>query len=60
MPVGNVLAGPLAEQLGTQSVLLGCAAVFLVAGLAPLAAQGTRALSRPTSSDSTAAYNRSG
>jgi MFS family permease len=57
MPVGNALAGPLAEQLGTRPVLLGCAAVFLVAGLAPLATQGTRALNRPISSDLAVAYN---
>lgn len=57
MPVGHALAGPLADRFGTQPVLLGCAAVFLVAGLAPLAARGTRALGHTKSPDSATAHN---
>jgi MFS family permease len=44
MPLGNALAGPLADRLGVHPVLLGCAVVLLVAGLSPLVVPGTRAL----------------
>lgn len=44
MPVGYAMAGPLSSALGTAPVLLGCAAVLLLAGLAPLALRGTRDL----------------
>jgi len=45
MPVGNALAGPLTGMFGLDAVLLGGAAVLLVAGLFPLLARGTRTLS---------------
>jgi MFS-type transporter involved in bile tolerance (Atg22 family) len=48
MPVGNALAGPLADRFGTHVVLLGAAAVLLVAGLAPVALRGTRDLRAAT------------
>jgi MFS family permease len=58
MPVGNALAGPLADHLGVKPVLLGCALVLLVAGLAPLALRGTRVLrsaaSRPVAAPASA------
>jgi MFS family permease len=44
MPVGNALAGPLADRFGTHVVLLGAAGVLLVAGLAPVALRDTRNL----------------
>jgi predicted MFS family arabinose efflux permease len=44
MPVGNALAGPLADRFGSHPVLLVCALVLLVAGVAPIAARGTRVL----------------
>jgi MFS family permease len=46
MPLGNALAGPLADRYGVHPVLGGCAVVLLVAGLAPLAARGTSRLGR--------------
>lgn len=46
MPVGNALAGPLAQAFGIDRVFLGAAAVIGCAGLAPLLARGTRALGR--------------
>jgi MFS family permease len=52
MPLGNALAGPLADHLGVKQVLLVCAVALLAAGLAPLAYRSTRELrsaaSRPT------------
>jgi MFS family permease len=51
MPVGNALAGPLADHLGVKPVLLACAPVLLVAGLAPLAARGTRMLTSAAATD---------
>lgn len=44
MPLGNALAGPLADRLGLHPVLLGCALCLLVAGVAPLALRSTRVL----------------
>jgi MFS family permease len=44
MPLGNALAGPLADRYGTHPVLLVCALVLLVAGVGPIAARGTRVL----------------
>jgi MFS family permease len=44
MPLGNALAGPLADHIGLHPVLLGCAVVLLVAGAAPLAWRSTRRL----------------
>ena len=44
MPLGNALAGPLADRYGTHPVLLVCALVLLVAGIGPIAARGTRVL----------------
>jgi len=46
MPLGNALAGPLADWFGLNPVLVGCAVVILVAGVAPLAVRGTRRLGR--------------
>jgi hypothetical protein len=46
MPIGNALAGPLAEAFGTDRVLVACAAVLFAAGLAPLALRSTRQLTR--------------
>lgn len=46
MPSGNLLAGPLQGWFGIDHVLLGCAAVLLVASLSPLAVVGTRTLTR--------------
>ncbi len=45
MPVGNALAGPLADALGMNTVLLGAAVVLAIAGVFPLLAPGTRRLS---------------
>jgi len=42
MPVGNALAGPLSSTFGIDPILVGCAAVMLLAGCAPLAIRGTR------------------
>lgn len=46
MPLGSILAGPLALALGTDRVLVGCAAVLFLASLSPLLARGTRELVR--------------
>jgi MFS family permease len=46
MPVGNALAGPLAQAYGINPVLVACAMVFLVASLAPLFVRGSRNLTR--------------
>ena len=46
MPVGNALAGPLAQAYGINPVLVVCAMVFLAASLAPLFAPGSRNLTR--------------
>jgi MFS family permease len=42
MPVGNALAGPLSSTFGIGPVLVVCAAVMLLAGVAPLAIRSTR------------------
>jgi hypothetical protein len=47
MPVGNALAGPLADTFGLNPVMVACATVLLAAAVAPLLVAGTRALSRP-------------
>ena len=47
MPLGNALAGPLADTFGLNQVMVACAAVLLAAALAPLSVTGTRALQRP-------------
>lgn len=44
MPVGNAIAGPLADTLGMDTVLIGAALVLAVAGVFPLLAPGTRRL----------------
>ncbi|GAB3585735.1 MFS transporter [Calidifontibacter terrae] len=44
MPVGMALAGPLVDATGEKPLLLLCAAILLVAGLAPLALRSTRRL----------------
>jgi MFS family permease len=53
MPLGNALAGPLADRFGTHPVLLGAAVVLLVAGLAPLALRGTRQLKSAATTQAT-------
>ena len=45
MPVGNALAGPLANWLGIKPVIAGCAIVLALAGATPLTVAGTRTLS---------------
>lgn len=46
MPLGNALAGPLADGFGIKPVLLGCAAVLAGCALAPLAWRSSRHLRR--------------
>lgn len=46
MPLGNALAGPLALAFGMDPVLIGSAAVLLLASLAPLLVPGSRHLTR--------------
>lgn len=48
MPLGNALAGPLAEWFGVKQVIGGCAVVLLVATVSPLAWRSSRNLQRPT------------
>ncbi|GAA3455027.1 MFS transporter [Dactylosporangium matsuzakiense] len=48
MPVGNVLAGPLAAAYGTNRVLTVCAAVLFAAALSQLLIPSTRRLTRAT------------
>ncbi|MFI5915189.1 MFS transporter [Dactylosporangium sp. NPDC051541] len=48
MPIGNVLAGPLAQAYGTNRVLTVCAAVLFGAALSQLFIPGTRRLTRGT------------
>jgi MFS family permease len=51
MPLGNALAGPLANALGIDRVLAGCAVVLCGASLAPLLVRGTLRLARPSADD---------
>ncbi|TFC58210.1 MFS transporter [Cryobacterium sp. TMB1-7] len=44
IPVGEILVGPLAHAWGTTPVLLGCAAVIVVASLAALSVRSVRRL----------------
>ena len=44
IPVGEILVGPLAHAFGTTPVLLGCAAVIVVASLVALSAGSIRRL----------------
>lgn len=44
IPVGEILVGPLAHAFGTTPVLLGCAAVIVVASLAALSVPAVRHL----------------
>ncbi|WP_104164434.1 MFS transporter [Cryobacterium sp. N22] len=44
IPVGEILVGPLAHLWGTTPVLLGCAAVIVVASLAALSVRSVRRL----------------
>lgn len=46
MPIGNILAGPLAASAGTDPVLIGCAVILLGSGAAPLFVRGSRRLTR--------------
>jgi MFS family permease len=48
MPVGNMLAGPLAVAVGTPPVIAACALVLLGAGMMPLFVRSTRTLIRVT------------
>jgi hypothetical protein len=47
MPLGNALAGPLANAFGIDRVLTGCALVLGGASVAPLFVSGSRGLTRP-------------
>ena len=49
MPLGNALAGPLAQAFGIDWTLFTCAMVLFGASLAPLFVSGTRTLTRHTS-----------
>jgi MFS family permease len=51
MPVGNVLAGPLAAAYGTSKVLTACAAVLFLSAAAQLLVPGTRTLTRTPAAD---------
>ncbi|ROP49734.1 methyltransferase family protein [Rathayibacter sp. PhB185] len=42
VPLGEALVGPLADLVGTRAVLLGCAAVIVVASLAAVASRSVR------------------
>jgi MFS family permease len=53
MPLGNALAGPLANALGINRVLAGCALVLFGASLGPLFVPGSRRLTRPMTQHST-------
>lgn len=44
MPLGNALAGPLSQWYGVKPVIAGCAAVLMVASLAPLLWRSNRHL----------------
>ncbi|CAN5176420.1 MFS transporter [soil metagenome] len=44
IPVGEVLVGPLAQNLGVQPVLFGCAALIVLVSVAVAAARSVRAL----------------
>jgi MFS family permease len=44
IPVGEILVGPLAHVFGTTAVLLGCAAVIVVASLAAVSVRSVRNL----------------
>ncbi|RNI21306.1 MFS transporter [Flexivirga caeni] len=46
MPLGNALAGPLAEWFGIKPLMLGCAAVLACCALAPLAWRDSRNVRR--------------
>lgn len=54
MPLGQALAGVLGERYGVTNVLVACAVVIFVSGVAPLAVRGTRAMTQ-TSAQSPAA-----
>lgn len=47
MPLGNVLAGPLAGAFGIDRVFVGCALVLAGASTAPLFVAGSRTLTLP-------------
>ncbi|MGN6330644.1 MAG: MFS transporter [Motilibacteraceae bacterium] len=51
MPLGSALAGPLSARLGDGPLLLGCAAVLLLASASPLLVAGTRRLTSEGASD---------
>jgi MFS family permease len=55
MPIGNLLAGPLASSAGTGPVLATCALVLLGSGLAPLFVRGSRTLTRAVAESKPAA-----
>ncbi|WP_250030401.1 MFS transporter [Paractinoplanes maris] len=54
MPIGNVLAGPLAAAYGTDKVLTACAAVLFLSALSQLLIPGARTLTRATPTPSSA------
>jgi hypothetical protein len=61
IPVGEILVGPLAHAFGTTPVLLGCAAVIVVASLVALSAGSIRRLTVGVPADQPAdASGRSG
>lgn len=55
IPVGQVLAGPLAEEFGVDGTLHGAAILLLVATLAVLSTPSVRAVRRVTTAKSTSA-----
>jgi MFS family permease len=56
IPIGEILVGPLAHVFGTTPVLLGCAAVIVVASLAAVSVRSVRHLTvGPPAADTTEA-----
>jgi MFS family permease len=60
MPLGNILAGPLAHRFGNDDVFVGCALVLFGTSLAPLFVPGSRTLSRPDAHHEAPASSREG
>jgi hypothetical protein len=46
-PIGLMLAGPVANMVGTSAALLGCAALVVLSTLAALLSPGVRRLRAP-------------
>jgi MFS family permease len=55
MPIGNALAGPLAQAYGINRVLVACATVLFLAAASQLFIPGTRRLARLTPAEAAAA-----